>query len=249
MNAVIIKTTAIPFAYYPYSSTSRIVHWITRHHGKVSTLLKGALRPKSPFLGEYELFGTSELLYFEKQPHGLHAGKECALLHPRPIFRTDWRAMQSASLLMSLFNFTTPVETPLLELFGWVEELLDYAELYGASPQYLLWAELQFFQYHGHTPNLKNCPYCGTLQNLVFASKAGGVVCVSCAKNHLLPTLPCPPDILSILRAWQRSSHPQQAIKVKISAWQQQHLFSLFDAFIQDQFDLTIRHHQLIQMP
>ena len=92
---MIIKTTAIPLAYYPYSSTSRIVHWLTRHHGKVSTLLKGALRPKSPFLGEYELFGTSELLYFAHRPHVLHTAKECALLHPRDAFRTDWRAMQA----------------------------------------------------------------------------------------------------------------------------------------------------------
>ena len=66
---MIARTTAIPLACYPYSSSSRIVHWLTRHHGKVSTLLKGALRPKSPFLGEYDLFSTSELLYFQKQVH------------------------------------------------------------------------------------------------------------------------------------------------------------------------------------
>ena len=59
---MIIRATAIPLAVYPYSSTSRIVHWLTRQQGKISTLLKGALRPRSPFIGEYELFSTSELL-------------------------------------------------------------------------------------------------------------------------------------------------------------------------------------------
>ena len=53
---MIARTAAIPLACYPYSSTSRVVHWLTRYHGKVSTLLKGALRPKSPFLGDKQHF-------------------------------------------------------------------------------------------------------------------------------------------------------------------------------------------------
>ena len=105
---MIVRAIGIPLACHPYSSTSRIVHWLTRHHGKVSTLLKGALRPKSPFLGEYELFSTSELLYFHKRPHALHAAKECSMLHAHERFRTDWRAMQTASYLSTLFSKTTP---------------------------------------------------------------------------------------------------------------------------------------------
>jgi DNA repair protein RecO len=243
---VIIKATAIPLAYYPYSNTSRIVHWLTRHHGKVSTLLKGSLRPKSPFLGEYELFGTSELLYFAKRPHALHTGKECAMLHSRDRFRTDWRAMQAASYISSLFNQTTPDEAPQPGLFEFYEELLDWAEDYGKHPQFLIWTELRFCAYQGHAPNLGNCTLCNASNALKFSAATGGVVCTPCAKAEKLPFLESPPDVLAILRAWQKSDHPQTAIKTGISPKQHHHLSAIAGAFMQHHFNLQPEHRNAI---
>ena len=244
---MIIKATAIPLAYYPYSSTSRIVHWLTRHHGKISTLLKSALRPKSPFLGEYELFGTSELLYFAKRPHALHAAKECAMLHPRNTFRTDWRAMQAASYLSALFSQTTPDEAPHPGLFEFFEELLDLAEEYGRFPQFIHWAELRFCDYHGHAPNLGSCALCNATGPLAFSAAAGGVVCIPCSKKTKLPILECPPDVLAILRAWQKADHPQLAVKTAISAKQQLHLSVIAGAFMQHHFNLNPSHRDAIR--
>jgi DNA repair protein RecO (recombination protein O) len=235
---VIIKATAIPLAYYPYSSTSRIVHWLTRHHGKISTLLKGALRPKSPFLGEYELFSTSELLYFSKQPHSLYTGKECAMLHPRNTFRNDWRAMQSASYISALFNHTTPDEAPNPGLFELYETLLDGAEEYGHHPQFLYWAEQQFCAYHGHTPNLGSCTRCNATGPYKFSAAAGGIICFKCAKLAKLPTHECPTDVLTILRSWQKADLPQTAIKTQVSTLQQKQLTQLCTAFMLHHFNL-----------
>ena len=244
---MIIKATAIPLAYYPYSSTSRIVHWLTRHHGKVSPLLKGALRPKSPFLGEYELFGTSELLYFAKRPHTLHAAKECALLHPRNTFRTDWRAMQAASYLSALFNQTTPDEAPHPGLFEFLEHLLDLAEEYGRFPQFIHWAELRFCDHHGHAPNLGSCTQCNATHPLAFSAASGGVICIPCAKETNLQTLECPPDVLAILRAWQKADHPQIAVKTTLSEKQQFQLSLIADAFMQHHFNISPTHRDAIR--
>jgi len=235
---VIIKTTAIPLACHPYSSTSRIVHWLTRHHGKVSTLLKGALRPKSPFLGEYELFGTSELLYFQKRTSTLHVGKECALLHPRNVFRTDWRAMQTASYLSALFNKTTPDESPQPGLFELFEELLDLAEEHGNAPPFLFWAELRFCTFHGHAPNLGNCVLCSSEKELRFCTSSGGVVCANCSTDQKLPTLEIPPDVLAILRTWQQADHPRAVAKTRLSAKQKNRLNAIVGTFMRHHFNL-----------
>jgi len=243
---MILKTTAIPLAHYPYSSSSRIVHWLTRHHGKISTLLKGALRPKSPFLGEYELFSTSELLYFAKRPHTLHSAKECALLHSRSTFRTDWRAMQSASYLATLFNQTTPDEAPQPDLFEFFEELLDLAENYGRFPHFLIWAELQFCRHHGHAPHLENCALCGAEKSLVFAASTGGIICTPCAKKEKLNGLPCPPDTLAILRAWQKSPQPQLATQTTLSPAQHHQLRAVTQTFLQHHFNINPIHAKTI---
>jgi len=239
---MIVKATAIPLACYPYSSTSRIVHWLTQHHGKISTLLKGALRPKSPFLGEYELFSTSELLYFSNATRTLHAGKECALLHRRPTFRTDWRAMQTASYIAHLFNKTTPDEAPHPGDFELLEELLDHAETYGRHPQFLLWAELRFCNHHGHAPNLDNCILCSSEKNLRFNAAQGGTLCPACAKAHKLPTLEIPADALAILRAWQKNDTPASIIKTQLTAPQLTTLNKILATFMTHHFNLTPNH-------
>lgn len=235
---MIVRATAIPLAYYPYSSTSRIVHWLTRNHGKISTLLKGALRPKSPFLGEYELFSTSELLYFTRRTETLYAGKECSMLHRRDSFRTDWRAMQAASYITALINKTTPEEAPQPELFEFYEELLDQSIVYGHDAAFTLWTELRFSDFHGHAPNLEQCVLCSSIKNMRFCASAGGVVCASCAREKKLAILPCPPDILAILRAWQKLDHPGTVSNTRLSGQQLTALSAITGTFMRYHFHM-----------
>ncbi len=232
---MIERAIAIPLACYPYSSTSRIVHWLTRHHGKISTLLKGALRPKSPFLGEYDLFSTSELLYFAKPTNTLHTGKECAMLHHRARFRTDWRAMQTASYLTALFDKTTPDEAPNPELFELYEDLLDLAEIQGRHPNFLPWAELKFCEFHGHAPALDACVLCNATDRLRFCSSEGGVVCAKCSKSRKLATLESPRDVLSILQAWQRTDYSDGGVNARQSAA----INAMMGTFMMYRFDLA----------
>jgi DNA repair protein RecO (recombination protein O) len=244
---VIERATAIPLACFPYSSTSRVVHWLTRHHGKISTLLKGALRPRSPFLGEYDLFSTSELLYFARRNHTLHTGKECAMLHRRDAFRTDWRAMQTASYFSALFDKTTPEEAPQPELFELYEELLDLAEEYGRHPQFLVWAELRFCAHHGHAPNLDDCVLCAAKTDLRFCASQGGVVCASCSKARKLPILESPPDVLAMLQTWQRADHPAPAVKTALSEKQLITLNAILGTFMMYQFNLPPDHRNALR--
>ncbi len=244
---MIARDTAIPLAVYPYSSTSRIVRWLSRNHGKISTLLKGALRPRSPFLGEYDLFSTSELLFFEKRINSLYTGKECAMLHGREAFRSDWRAMQTASYLSGLIDRTTPDEAPQPELFALYEELLDHAETYGRHNPFLIWAELRVCEHHGHSPNLTACVRCNSTDQLRFCGSQGGVVCLSCARARKLPTLESPPDVLAILQAWQRSELPAGVAKTRLTGRQKTALNAIMGTFMIYQFDLPpeLRHAAL----
>jgi len=246
---MIVRTPAIPLTCHPYSTTSRIVHWLTPRHGKISTLLKGALRPKSPFLGEYALFSTSELLYFSKRSESLHTGKECSMLHARHAFRSDWRAMQTASYITALFNRTTPVEAPHAGLFELLEELLDQAETHGARRPFLIWSELRFCSYHGHAPHLGDCVMCGSKKDLRFAAAAGGTVCAKCTRKDRTPHLESSPDVLAMLRAWQQNETARVAAHAAATARQIAELDAVMGTFMLAQFNIPIEQRALASTP
>ena len=64
MAGEIIKTHGIVLSIHPWSQTSHVVTWLTPDHGPVTTLVKGAVRPKSAFLGQYDLNYTCEIVYY-----------------------------------------------------------------------------------------------------------------------------------------------------------------------------------------
>ena len=88
MAGEIIKTTGTVLAIHPWSRTSHVVAWLTPDHGVVSTLVKGAVRAKSAFLGQYDLFYTCDLLYYARASGDLHALREVTPRAMRVMRRT-----------------------------------------------------------------------------------------------------------------------------------------------------------------
>ncbi len=84
---MIARARAIVLRVFPYSNTSRVVSWLTADHGRVATLIKGSQRPKSLFLGQYDLFYTCELLFYRHERDGLHIARECTPLTRRDRLR------------------------------------------------------------------------------------------------------------------------------------------------------------------
>ena len=90
MAGEIIKTQGIVLAIRPWSQTSHVVTWLTPDHGPVTTLVKGAVRAKSAFLGQYDLFYRCDLLYYARASGDLHALREVTPRNLRERLRGDW---------------------------------------------------------------------------------------------------------------------------------------------------------------
>lgn len=167
------------------------------------------------------------------------------MLHRRDAFRFDWRAMQTASYLAALIDKTTPEEAPQPDLFELYEELLDLAEDYGRHPQFLIWAELRFSHHQGHAPNFDDCVLCTAKTDLRLCASQGGVVCATCSRDRKLPILECPPDVLAMLRIWQRADHPATVMNTQPSGKQLTTLNSLMGTFMMYQFNLPAEHRKV----
>ncbi|MBQ4439858.1 MAG: recombination protein O N-terminal domain-containing protein [Kiritimatiellae bacterium] len=95
-----VKTSAVCLGVRRWSRTSHVVTWMTPE-GKISTIAKGAERPKSFLLGQYDANYTCEIVYYARAKSGLHALRECSPLKFRESLRKDWRRLA----LMEYFRY------------------------------------------------------------------------------------------------------------------------------------------------
>jgi recombinational DNA repair protein (RecF pathway) len=102
-----IRAKAVCLAVRPWSRTSHIVAWLTPA-GRVTTVVKGAVRPKSAFLGQYDLNYTCEILYYARAKGDLHALRECTPLVRRDALRGDYRALMLADYFRRLTGELAP---------------------------------------------------------------------------------------------------------------------------------------------
>ena len=184
-----IKTEAICLDIRPWSRTSHVVSWLTPM-GKVATVVKGAVRAKSQFLGQYDLNYTCDILYYARAKGELHALRECAPLEMREELRRDYRKLVLAGYMRRLVAELAPMGE---ECRAWYEELgkrLDLCKLIGrgedaaSTCSLLLQFELEVLKLAGLKPdfskydrNAEWTPF--SLEAGVFGSSEGRCIRVS----------------------------------------------------------------------
>jgi DNA repair protein RecO len=109
---------------HPWSKTSHIVNWLTPA-GKVSTIVKGALRAKSMFLGQYDLNYTCEILYYTNSKSDLHALRECSPVKLRAAMRDSYRALSLAGYVRNVVNALAPFGREAEDWFELADKTLD----------------------------------------------------------------------------------------------------------------------------
>lgn len=131
MAGEIVKTRGIVLSIRPWSRTSHVVTWLTPDHGPVSTLVKGAVRAKSAFLGQYDLFYLCDLLYYAHASGDLHALREVSPVELRDHLRGDWRATALAGYAADLVRELAPPGPESSRWFDFLDGFLAPAQ--GAS--------------------------------------------------------------------------------------------------------------------
>src|SRR5258708_6205075 len=107
------------------TETSLIVHWLTPNLGRLATVAKGALRPKSPFRGKLDLFFLADFSFLRSRRSELHTLREVSIRESHPAIRRELGRVQQASYAAALVEQVTESETPLPEIFELVRELFQ----------------------------------------------------------------------------------------------------------------------------
>jgi len=243
---MIARTEGIVLRIGPFSRTSHVVTWLTPDRGRLVTINKGARRPKSDFLGRYDLFQTCELLYYERERNGLHICRECVPLHARSAFRTAWRATACASYVADIV-WRVSLHGPHHEsLYHLVQCSLDALCQADAVLPLLFWFELRLAGVLGFAPHLHSCPSCGARHAMpaaaVFSPEGGGLVCRGCVqKAGRSPEAEMSAGVVAMLRHWQDESNPRAALTTRCTGVQYRELQENLGAFLQYHLDSPLR--------
>jgi DNA repair protein RecO (recombination protein O) len=136
------------------TETSLIIHWLTPALGRLATVAKGALRPKSPFRGKLDLFYYADFSFSRSRRSELHNLREVSLRETHPVLRQDLDCLRQASYCAALIEQATETETPLPAIFNLMLALLQYLGSHGAAPRALFAFELRMLSDLGLRPDL-----------------------------------------------------------------------------------------------
>ena len=157
------RATGLILRQRPLSETSLIVQWLTPTAGRISTVAKGARRPKSPFRGKLDLFFLADFSFNRSRRSDLHALREVMLRQTHARLRHEMGWLQQAAYATHLVELATESETPIPEIYGLMNEWFAYLPQQPASSHGVLAFELKLLALTGLRPDtadLRLSPAC-----------------------------------------------------------------------------------------
>lgn len=151
---MIASATGIILRTHPLTETSLIVNWLTPEFGRLSTVAKGARRPKSPFAGKLDLCFEAEFTFTRSARSELHALREIKLLENHAALRQELGWLQQAAYATRLIEQTTETDTPLPGVHALLRGLLHHLPKQAAQPRTIYAFELKLLAELGLTPDL-----------------------------------------------------------------------------------------------
>ncbi len=242
---MIERTEALALRILPVSETSRMATWLSPDGGLLVTLMKGACRPKSPFLGQAEVADTSELLYYARDRNGVHIARECARLTRRSDVWPSWREYVAAEYVCWWLLKTGVAGRCHDGVYRLAQDALDHASRHRAGIEFAWQWELRLLKALGLAPQLDACLRCARprepfaeRRSVVwrFSSSSGGILCETCAgrEGDSVPAdlAVVSPDALVLLRQWLHARSAASASRARCLPAQRATVNRLLSAFL-----------------
>ncbi|MDX1418549.1 MAG: DNA repair protein RecO [Rubricoccaceae bacterium] len=156
---MIVRTDAVVLRAFDYGETSRIVTLLTRRHGVIGVLARGARRPKSRFGATLQPMAHLQVVYYHKDGRGLQTLKEAAYVERFGRLGTDVErttvGLRMVELTRALLHENDP-NAPVLALLARALAWLDGARTDGPprAANALPWFQLRLATLLGFAPDL-----------------------------------------------------------------------------------------------
>ncbi len=186
------KTTGIVLRVIAFSETSCIVTLFTREFGKLTTIAKGARRPKSPFEAALDVLAICRIVFLDKSPGGMGILTEAKLERRFRGASRSLNQLYAGYYVVELLNTLNDEGDPHPDLFDHAVATIGQIDLNETRDeqlgQILLRFELNTLDVLGHLPMLTKCVGCGrektTVTRVSFGLNLGGILCQTCRRGE-----------------------------------------------------------------
>lgn len=187
-----VRDRALVLRRFPYGESSLVCHVLTREHGRVHWLAKGAYRATSRYFAVLDFFDTLDATWIHQPERELQSLQSAGIEVRRARVARDLAAYFAGLTMLELAQLGSSDGQGDPRLFEITEAGLDQLCDGVAADAALVEFELAFLHNLGVAPALGACASCGgsapALESnpheeprAAFSSGAGGRLCRSCA--------------------------------------------------------------------
>ena len=200
----ILRADAICLRGQDHRESSRLVTLLTREHGRIACIARGARRPRSRFGAALGLFARSRIIYYWRENRTLYTLSDAELVDSHSRLALEPGRFLAAGRMAEFAYRIAPDHQPVEPLFDLL--VASFAALETAEAGFEALAcsfLLKAASFAGFRPELGRCLVCRrpvSSSDCSFDPARGGVVCSGCATS-VAPAARPEPGLLDALRA------------------------------------------------
>ena len=181
-----ITTEAIVLKKSDYSESDLIVTLLTRSHGKVAAIAKGAKRSKRRFVGGIDIITLVDALLYRNRAMELARVETVKPIDTYGEIKADIERLGYASYMVELTGEFAPMEEPNEALFDHLKGFLNMLKDADTMESVARFFEIRLLRLAGLMPHLEGCIACskGAMdETLWFSLERGGLLCGRCSRG------------------------------------------------------------------
>jgi DNA repair protein RecO (recombination protein O) len=200
------RTHAVVLRSRKIRESSKIVVLFSQSFGKISTIAKGSLKPKSKFGSSLEILTHSSIVFYKKENRDLHTLSHSEIVNAFGNVKKDVVKLAYASVAGEIVERVVPQEEPNKGLFALLLGVLGEIEAAERRQLEIVLSSyvLKVLHLVGYGPELARCVRCGrpVHDRVWFGLVSGGVLCPVC-KDRDLNAAAMTEAALKLLRAYE----------------------------------------------
>lgn len=184
----LVETEAVVLRTYKLAEADKIAVFLTRQHGLVRGVARGARRLKSRFGASLEPFTRVSLTYYEKEGRDLVSVRQAEILHSCFSLAHSTECIAALEYMSELTLEFAPPHEQNEKMFRMLRACLEALTTHAPVNLYAIvrYFEVWTLRLAGLLPNLRWCVRCGkefALGESVYIGVEGGIRCSHCASG------------------------------------------------------------------